>query len=986
MTLTLQVQPKPIPFLEQLKDQIIRDYEMAKVLESDTCDKCLNGHSKKYRCPVCNDIDYCETHVAQHVSFLHHEDQVYDNVRTMKVRQLMRLGIVSAFFTPEHTITVSDQHPMTYHSVWFKEAEYHGYSKPAILVCNPPRVLDPKLRPEAEATFVQAVKRLMKTLNLQAYAWSSNEHISLYVAIRTDAQFLPTDATTFDQGEPASGVWIKADTPPGTINKRNRIRSVSEGVIFNPVPSNYPDFHISQEFSLKVGCFDSNTAGDGTGVIRQTAAMKLIRASGASTKGNKIALQIVAQAADYAYKGLFAILPDHRFPYPDVDIMVDSESFNTNILNSKHTLLKLTVYRHKTNKRYIWMEPLELMLQTASFIDPKEINKVAERLAKQLDQYQWKEAKAAQRVKQLQEQLETPKNPAEGATHLERSFIGNNDNPTLQMYLWTNSLYSSPEVMKLMTGALANHWDTKRKNAKELPGTFMSGAQAYLTYAPYLGYELPEPGYARLIWDPYDRFEDFAFISVSPEDRKKWDDAFDTWDCDDSIYFCFMQDENKDPWLLAYRLPNSVGGGAAFRLYPEDAERIKALSEEDHPAYHFYSITGDYRYPDLHTIIDGKPVVPYVLEPTPLANPPKWTTKEEDALQSLLDISRYKGAIGRATNLLASLDYAGLYDPALHKANSSSAIIDPTLHATSDPEVDVIKPLIRSHLDFIYQGKAMESCIWPRVKNTLNRAHKEQGSETDLDVNFRCPPWHNAVKATYLKAVKDLEQSLRSRQLVSNGPHHWLLQSYPKDLMDIVLQAHNARNALWSSYSVNRNALKDDEQLSQQQKAAAKGILLERARKREQEVTLSGWTKATETVESYVPGSFMGAWLQLSVSTLRRFESEKAKQQPINLKALSCLPEDERYAFATQGETVPTLALRAIEQLPPEVIGTKAKIVQKGKTITLADAEENTIAHLAPRAGSHTGRTFTVLGAIPDVEDPTNLWQQCRNLLVLQLH
>ena len=685
MTLTLKEKPVCSPFLEQLKNQIIRDYELAKVLESDTCDKCLNVYTPKHRCPICTDLQYCETHVAQHISFLHHEEQVYDNVRNLTIRKLMRLGLVSAFFTPNQTITVSETHPMTYKSVWFLEAEHHGFLKPAILVINPPRAYDAKQKQEQEADIVRNVNHLLKMLNLQAYAWSSNEHITLYVAIRTGADFLPKDFTKDLQEDNLSGTWIKPDTPPGTINKRNRIRSISEGAIFNPTPSHYPEFKISPDFTMRIGCYDSNGAGDGTGVIRQTTAMKLIRASGASTKGNKIAVQIVAQGADYAYKGLFAILPDHKFPYPGVDLMVDSESFNTSVLSTKNTMLKLTVYRHNANKRYIWMEPLELMLQTASFISPKEINTVTTTLAKQLDNYQWQEARAAHRLKELQEEQDVPKNPGAGANHLERSFFTNSDNPVIQMYLWTESLYSSPEVMKLLTGALATHWETKRKNAKTLPGTAMSGAQAYLTYAPYLGQELPDPGYARLIWDPYDKYEDFLFLAVSPEDRKKWDDAFDTWDCDDALYFCFMQDDNNDPWILVYRLPNSVGGGAAFRLYPEDAERVRTLSNEHQPPYHFYQKVGNYRYPDLHTIIDGEPVTPYVLEPTPLENPPKWTTNEEDAVQSLLDISRFKGAIGRATNLLASLDYADLYDPALHKANSSSAIIDPTLHATSDP-------------------------------------------------------------------------------------------------------------------------------------------------------------------------------------------------------------------------------------------------------------------------------------------------------------
>ena len=986
MTLTLKEKPKLSQFLENLKDQIIRDYEMAKVLESDTCDKCLNGHSKKYRCPICCDLEYCETHVAQHVSFLHHEDQIYDNIRTMKVRQLMKMGVVSAFFTPDNTVTVSEKHTMTYRSVWFLEAEHHRLLKPAIMVINPPREFDPEKKLKAEVNLIESVKRLLKTLNLRAYAWSSNEHITMYVAIRTEGKFLPGDITTPQQEDTISGTWIKPDTPPGTINKRHRIRSVSEGAVFNPEPSYYPDFNIGPDFTLRIGCYDSGGAGDGTGVIRQTTAMKLIRQSGASTAGNKIALQLVAQGADYAFKGLFAILPDHRFPYPEVDLMVDSESFNSNVLNTKHTLMKLTVYRHKPNKRYIWMEPLELMLQTVSFIDTKEINRVTTTLTKQLDQYQWKEARAAHRVEELQEDMEIPKNPAGGETHLERSFFANTDNPVVQMYLWTKSLYASPEVMRIMTGSLASHLETKRKNSKTLPGTVMSGAQAYLTHAPYLGYELPDPGYARLIWDPYDNYDDFLFISVSPEDRKRWDDAFDTWDCDDAIYFCFMEDAQGDPWLLAYRLPNSVGGGAAFRLYPEDAARIRDLSTEHHPPYHFYKKVGDYRYPDLHTIVDGKPVTPYVLLPTPLQNPPKWTTDEDNALRSLLDISRYKGAIGRATNLLANLDYAGLYDPAVHKVNSSSAVIDATIHATSDPEVDVINPLIASHMDLIYQGKAMETCMWPRVKNTLNRAHRQQGGQSNLEVILNCPPWHTATKATYHKAVKDTEETLRARLLVSNGPPAWMLQEYPQDLLDIVLDAHNARNAIWSSYSTNRNALKADTELNQHQKAAAKGVLLEQAKRLEQKATREGFNKASTELENYVPGSFMGAWVQLALSSQKRFESEKAKQGPINLKALMCLPEEERKPFATGGPIYPTIALRAIEELPEGAIGSKVKVVQKATKFVLADEDGSTIVHLPPRAEKYLGRKFTALGTVPAIEDPSNLWRQCPNLLVLQLH
>ena len=297
----------------------------------------------------------------------------------------------------------------------------------------------------------------------------------------------------------------------------------------------------------------------------------------------------------------------------------------------------------------------------------------------------------------------------------------------------------------------------------------------------------------------------------------------------------------------------------------------------------------------------------------------------------------------------------------------------------------MIKPLIDSHLDFIYQGKAMESCIWPRVKNTLNRAHRQRGGESDLDVDLKCPPWHDAVKNNYLRAVKDLEQTLRTRQLVSNGPHEWLTHQYPVDLMNLVLEAHNQRNAIWSTYSINRNALKVDDQLDQYQKAAAKGILLERARRKEQEVTVKCWSDASQ-LPDYTPGSFMGAWVQLAVSSLKRFESERAKQDPINLKALMHLPEEERYAYATNGAVRPTMAIRAIEPLPEEATGKRTTVLAKGKTHVLADEDGNTIVHLAPRAQKYAGRQFTILGTVPEVDDTSKQWQQCPNLLVLQLH
>ena len=173
--------------------------------------------------------------------------------------------------------------------------------------------------------------------------------------------------------------------------------------------------------------------------------------------------------------------------------------------------------------------------------------------------------------------------------------------------------------------------------------------------------------------------------------------------------------------------------------------------------------------------------------------------------------------------------------------------------------------------------------------------------------------------------------------------------------------------------------------MDQYQKAAAKGILLEKARRKEQKVTVNCWSEASE-LPDYIPGSFMGAWVQLAVSSLKRFESERARQDPINLKALMHLPEGERYAYATQGEVRPTLAIRAANTPPEDAAGQKGTVVQKGKTYVLADEEGNTITHLAPRAQRYTGRKFTVLGTVPEVNDASNQWQQCHNLLVLQLH
>ena len=90
----------------------------------------------------------------------------------------------------------------------------------------------------------------------------------------------------------------------GKPPKRIKVQTLAPGSYFVPIPSMFPDLRIPGE-TQKVEVHDSGTVGDGSGMYRKSAAIRLLMATETPMWGDIIALQTVTLAADYAFKGLF---------------------------------------------------------------------------------------------------------------------------------------------------------------------------------------------------------------------------------------------------------------------------------------------------------------------------------------------------------------------------------------------------------------------------------------------------------------------------------------------------------------------------------------------------------------------------------------------------------------------------------------------------------------------------------------------------------
>ena len=932
----------------------------------------------QYACKTCDESDrYCWEHISQHTMTFHTEDSQYEAVRNVIVRRFMLDHGLSAFITPKRTITLSGPVPNSMKSVWFDEAQHLGLENPAIVTWNPPRSRGQQ-RELDETVFSQNLDRFMEIMDLRAYNWAGTEHLTFFVAARTDLPYLPEDITATDQVS-VSGLVIDPEANPLKIGKRNKAHTVAEGACHVAAPSHFPELHIPGE-TLKLQVHDSGTTGDGSGALRKSSGLRLLRASGARNWGDIIGIQTVFLAADYSFKGLFPLVPDEKFPLPDVDLIVDSESINHQVHSVNFTKGKVIPIRHKPNKRFFFVEPLMLGEVVARFTDPHELAEQAVIIADKADRQAWQNALSEETY--LEENHGPNFQPAKGS-HMQRA-IATKDPENRLMLAYEESGHSpfaNPKVTDLMAGALSKNWAATHSKAKPMPDVVVSGEKVLLMDPNYTQAGYPKDGYVKPIWHPTDP-EQIIGLGLSQQDMLRYRGALDTADCDDHVPFICLQGADQLPYALVLRTPLSIDGGVCLRWTLKDAAKLRKLG------YHFYHKAGGHKYPGLHRPSkDGTLKYPYVLSPKKTENPRLWTTKEEMATTRLLEFNRGRGTVGLVCNLMANLDYSGLYDPELH-ALCMSDYIDDTQQLAEDPE-ETMQGVIDLIIEAIRGGHKMDPCVFDRIKGPLENRYKAKFNGAELPKpEMECrQPHHEVWKTVMNQLVKLLPGIQLRRKLLANGPVNALQQRFPKKLNDIVSQAFDDRYKIWSNKNALTLAINQDDTLTPNQKEARRALNLQQTKDAEATTMLNAYQTAFAQVEDYEPGQFIACWQQLTLNNARRFVR---LPKPVPANATIPLPVHEHIAYYRSGPSIASAVLRTKDQIeitPGEQWTIQTPDEDSERPYSLINAQGEVLTEVSKEASLYTGLELEPIGYMPLVEtsEAREIWEQAQNLLILQV-
>ena len=701
-----------------------------------------------------------------------------------------------------------------------------------------------------------------------------------------------------------------------------------------------------------------------------------------------------SSAADYAFKGLFPIVPDEIFPKADVDLIIDSESVNHQVHSTRFTKGKLIPIRHKTNKRHFWLEPLVLGEVANRFISAEEMASQALIIAESQGRQDWQNAlEGDETIIDRMEQSElNPGFPNE--THLKRATQKRGENRLMTAYLASSkSPFASPAVMDLVAGQTTNKWKSSRKKSMPMPGIMVSGEKVWLMDSYYTGKAYPRKGYAGLVLH-FKKATQIIGIRLSKKDLARYKDALDTVDCDDKLQLIFLQDDKGIPYVLILRSPLSIDGGVCLRLTSEDARMLKDLG------YHFYRKVGGHKFPGLHEIGEnGEPMNPTVLKPQKFDVAPQWTTDESIAMLRMLELTQFRGIMGHACNLQANLDYAGIYDPARHLLNMSDSVIDPSLNAAEDP-TPVINPMEEDLLGAIKRKMPMDPCVFKRVRASMEALLREKdGKDAELSVKLKCKAHplhdteeeishHQVNKEGMNRALDLLLMNLTRFKFMANGPVEILQKKFRIKLANIVTQAFDERRNAWSTWSIETAALRKMD-MEKEDRDVESAILLEEVKEAEANTMIEAYEKAQKLTD-YEPGSFIALWTQIAVGNTKRFEK---MVKPIAMSALNHLPIEEfEIHYGEGGSSTPTAIVRTAEvwKFEPKQgeYLVRETTLDKVKSYQLVDQDGEVVANLEKEAKFYLSLNLTPLGYMPKIKTSKKkeVWEQAPNLLLMAVN
>ena len=909
----------------------------------------------------------------------------------LTVQQEMLAGHLTSYYTPDRIVT-PDRVMQNNHakSAWFEHAAHLELKNPSILNFSFDKSLDePEMKKNEEE-----VATLLQRLGQQAYMWSTSGKLALFTATPSKIQFLPKDISNAETQESASGLVFIPGGEPGRFGKRLKGYGIAPGVFLDPKPSIFPNLNLGGDLALRIKIRDSGTVGDGGGSCPEFIAREIISLSGAPTWGDIIAFQIVVLGADFSFKALINIVPNELWTDQSADLLLDAKSVNHQVHSTLVTVGKLMPTRHKKNKRYFYVEPINLGEVVNRFIEAEQLTQQAMVIAERVKRETWNHA--MDRSRDLQEEVlemlgeseEDWTNKSSHTMNAARKTPEEKNGLMLAYNECMGSPFGLPSIANLVVGGPAKNWDRQLRNSRKrkstLTGITVSGEKLLLMDPGYAGVTYPRKGYIRLVWHPKKQ-DQLIGVALSKADTMELRDAFDGMDVDgDKLQLIPMQDDRGKPLGLLMRSPMSIDGGACLRLTLQDAARLREVG------YHFYQKTGEHQYPGLYQIENGVQLYPDKLQAQPHENPPKWTTDPELMVRRTLEMFQYRDIMGLICLVAANLDYAGLYDPVKHKFNMSDGVIDPSLYATADP-TPILMFLLETILEAVRKGIPLDRCIFPRIRGVIYEMWQERYPGKKFEPKLTCQPHHHQWKEGQEAAIEFLKEMVKRIGLLAHGPEEWLTTTFRTKLDNLVVRALEERMSIWTDKAENENETKAMKNVDWLQKDAMISVFLQDAKNAESTVINEAYQRAIRTVDDLEPGQFMAAWVQATISRAKRFRRSK----PINVGGLLKLPPAEIQGFFRRGESHATAIIRAEEKVKPAE-GTACyveEIPRSGSRTPLyklfSSEDGEILADLRSEAKFYLGLDLEFAGYIPRLRvtlRKDNAWEQTETQMIFRVN
>ena len=929
------------------------------------------------------------------------------NEDSLTVQSAMRGGHLTSYYTQDRIVTPARVMRNGHlNSVWFPQAEHLGLQDPTILNFHFGRPQNEDAEPFIQEQEAE-VADLLNRLNLQPYMWTASGKLTVFAARPSDVQFLPKDITGEDQ-ESESGLVFLPGADPGKSGKRLRAYTGAPGIFYDTRPSCFPILNLGGDLIYKIGVRDSGKAGDGGGCCRKSVADEILKASGAPLWGDIIAFQIVILGSDYSFKGLVNITPDELWPDSSVDFIIDAESINHQVHSTKATIGKLMPNRHKPNKRYFYVEPLNHGEIVGELTDAEELAEQVMVIAERTKRENWTRVMEAWQAGGRVPGEDEPwwlkpygDEEWEKESHIRQAAQREEEETNGLMYAYESSgrsPFAYTAVSNMLTEGLANSWEAHLNRSRKkgydwnkadgkptLSGIMISGETVLLMDPYYAGVPYPKKGYIRLIWHP-SKENQLIGVGLSKSDTEELKESLDGHDVDgDKGQVIPMMDKNGRPVVELLRLPSSPYGGACLRLRLEDAAKLRRVG------YHFNRRVGERKFPDLYKKVDGKPLYPDVLHATKHENPPVWTTDPKLMVRRTSELNQYHGFVGKIFLALQNIVFAGQFDPNDHKFSVSEEVVDAALNGSRNSE-DVYDPLHLYNVGMIERGIPQDHCIFPRIRAGVQHLFLERNPGDKFEPVITCKHRHQVWGNTQEGANRYQRNSSKSVALMSHGPADWLTLPFRTKLYNIVVRALEERMKVWAHKAQAEDETWNLEDKNRFQKEAMIAELIQDAKDAERAIVLGAYLKAVKTVDDLEPGQFTAAWTQAAASRfkrLRRFE-------PIGTNALIRLPTIEIDGYTHRGASLPTAIIR-VDQ-PEEVIEGERCFIEeetkvengrlKIKEYWLVSENGMDITQLRGEARNYLGLQLEVIGKVPKISvtlRKENSWEQAANQMIFRV-